>query len=98
MVSWDSKVDNFANSLVVTVIVVIVLSLKIIFKVAVQMLFCGVLPPGLVQYSSRHSCVIAVKLFSKRFVSVQVVHPYSLFDMTAAWKKNSFILSVWSAS
>ena len=35
--------------------------------VAVQLLFCGVLPPGLVQYSSQHSCVIAVKLFLHTF-------------------------------
>ena len=31
--------------------------------VAIQLLFCGVLPPGLVQYYSQYSCVIAVKLF-----------------------------------
>ena len=35
--------------------------------VAVQLLFCGVLPPGLVQYSSQHSCIIAVKLFLYTF-------------------------------
>ena len=27
----------------------------------------GVLPPGLVQYCSQHSCVIAVKLFLQPF-------------------------------
>ena len=32
--------------------------------------------------------------FSSRFVSVQVVHPYSSIDTTAAWKKMRFILSV----
>ena len=32
--------------------------------------------------------------FSSRFVSVQVVHPYSSIDTTAAWKKLGFILSV----
>ena len=32
--------------------------------VTVQLLFCGVLPPGLVQYCSQHSCVIGIKLFS----------------------------------
>ena len=32
--------------------------------------------------------------FSSRFVSVQVVHPYSSIDTTAAWKKLRFILSV----
>ena len=35
--------------------------------VAIQLLFCGVLPPGLVQYSSQHSCVIAIKLFLHTF-------------------------------
>ena len=29
---------------------------------ALQLLLCGVLPPGLVQYCSQHSCVAAVKL------------------------------------
>ena len=35
-------------------------------------------------------------LFSIRFVSVHVVHPYSSIDTTAAWKKLRFILSVMS--
>ena len=34
---------------------------------AVQLLFGWVLPPGLVQYSWQHSCVIAVKLFLHTF-------------------------------
>ena len=34
--------------------------------------------------------------FSSRFVSVQVVHPYSSIDKTTAWKKLRFILSVTS--
>ena len=32
--------------------------------------------------------------FSSRLVSVQVVHPYSSIDTTAAWKKLRFVLSV----
>ena len=36
--------------------------------VAVQLLLCGVLLPGLVQYCSQHSCEVAVKLF---------LHPFS---------------------
>ena len=32
--------------------------------------------------------------FSSRFLSVQVVHPYSNIDTTAAWKTLCFILSV----
>ena len=35
--------------------------------VAVQLLLCGVLLPGLVQYCSQHSCVVAVKLFLHTF-------------------------------
>ena len=59
-----------------------------------QLLLCGVLPPGPVQYCSQHYCVVAVKLFSRRFVSVHVVHPYSSIETIAAWKKLRFILSV----
>ena len=51
------------------------------------------LPPGLVQYCSQHSYVVAVKLFL-HLHSVHVVHPYISIDMTAAWKKLCFILSV----
>ena len=63
---------------------------------AVQLLLCGVLPPGLVQFCSQHSCVVAVKLFFffSRLVSVHVAHPYSSIDTIAAWKKRRFILSV----
>ena len=49
----------------------------------------GCLPPGLVQDCTQHS-----SFFSSRFVSVHVVHPYSSIDVTAAWKKLRFILSV----
>ena len=34
---------------------------------AVELLFCELLPPRLVQYCSQHSCVIAVKLFLQTF-------------------------------
>ena len=39
--------------------------------------------------------------FSSRFVSVQVVHPYSSIDTTATWKKlhliyRSGLISIWS--
>ena len=37
------------------------------WSVAVQLLPCGVLPPGLVQYCSQHSCVVPVKLFLHTF-------------------------------
>ena len=35
--------------------------------VLLQLLLCGVLPPGLVQYCSQHSCVVTVKLFLHTF-------------------------------
>ena len=38
--------------------------------------------------------ILVSSFFSSRFVSVQVVHPYSSIDTTAAWKKLRFILSV----
>ena len=37
------------------------------WQVAVQLLFCGVLTPRLVQYSSQHSYVITVKIFLHTF-------------------------------
>ena len=36
-------------------------------QVAVQLVPCGVLPPGLVQYCSQHSCVIAVQFLLQPF-------------------------------
>ena len=36
-------------------------------QVAVQLVPCGMLPPGLVQYCSQHSCVIAVQLLLQPF-------------------------------
>ena len=36
-------------------------------QVAVYLLLCGVLSPGLIQYCFQHSCVIAVKLFLHTF-------------------------------
>ena len=58
--------------------------------VAVWLLLCGVLSPGLVQYRSQHFCVIAVKLFLHPFSQ----HPYSSINTIAARKKLHFILSV----
>ena len=54
---------------------------------AVQLVICGVLPPGFVQNCSQHSCVVAVKLFFIHLVSVHVVHPYSSIDTADASKK-----------
>ena len=49
--SGSSNLDNFRGG----------------WYVAVQLLLCRVLSPGLVQYCSQHSCVIAVKLFLHTF-------------------------------
>ena len=50
-ISGSSNLDSFRNG----------------WHVAVQLLFCGVLPPGFVQYCSQHSYVIAVNLFLHTF-------------------------------
>ena len=42
-------------------------SFRFEWYVAVQLLLCGVLSPGLLQYCSQHYCVIAVKLFLRTF-------------------------------
>ena len=39
-------------------------------KVVVRLLPSGVLPPGLVQYCSQHSCVVAAKLFLHTLASM----------------------------
>ena len=56
--------------------------------------FMGYCLQDLFEIAPQHSCVVAVKLFSIRLVSVHVVHPYSSMDTTAAWMKLLFILSV----
>ena len=61
---------------------------------AVQLLLCGVVPPGPIQYCSQNSGVVDVKLFSSLLVTVHVVYPYSTIDTIAAWKKLRFILLV----
>ena len=66
----------------------------IVFVMGGKCNFEGCCIPGLVQYCSQDSCVVAVKFFSIRFVCVHVVHPYISIDTTAAWKKLCFILSV----
>ena len=45
----------------------------------IQQLFCGVLPPGIIQY-----------FFSIRLVSVQELHSYNSINTTTAWKKLRF--------
>ena len=53
---------------------------------------CFVGAPGLVQYCSQHSCVVAVKLFLHTLVSMKCIH-----TAVSTWpllRKNCFILSV----
>ena len=58
---------------------------------SVQLLLSGMLPPGLVQCSSQHSCAIAVTLSR-----VHVVHPYSSIDTTTSWKNCALFYLIWS--
>ena len=58
---------------------------------AVQLLFCGVLPPGLVQFSSQHSCIMAVKLFLQTFSKRPCSASYRNIDTIAPWKKLRFL-------
>ena len=61
---------------------------------AVQLLFCGVLLPGFVHCSSKHSCALSVLLFLYTLCpSVHVVHRNSSIETTVAWKKFRFNLS-----
>ena len=60
-------------------------------QVSVQQLFCGVLLPGFVQDSIRHSCVAPIELFLC-FVSIHVVHRYSSSDTATVCKRPYFIL------
>ena len=34
----------------------------VMVQVAVERLVCGMLPPGLIQYCSQHSCVVAYEI------------------------------------
>ena len=62
-------------------------------RVAVQLLFRGMLLPWFVKYSSKHFWALPSIFFSICFVSIHVVHPYSRTDTTEAWKKFRFILT-----
>ena len=61
--------------------------------VAVQLLFCGVLLPGFVQFSRCILVQFSSGFFFIGLVSVRVVHPLSRINTIAAWKKLLFILS-----
>ena len=56
--------------------------------------FVGCCLPDLFNIALNILVQLSSRFFSSRFVSVQVVHPYSSIDTTAAWKKLRFILSV----
>ena len=63
-------------------------------QVAIKLVLCWVLPQDLFNIARNILVKLPSSFFSSRFVSVQVVHPYSSTDTTAVWKKLRFILSV----
>ena len=62
--SGSSNFDNFRDG----------------WLVAVQLLLCGVLPPGLVQYCSQHSCIVAVKIFLHLFSKWYLIFNQLLYE------------------
>ena len=59
---------------------------------AVQLLFYGLLPIGLVQNSMHHFCEVSI-FFFRCFIKVQLVQAYNSTDMRTVWKNSHFILS-----
>ena len=56
-------------------------------QIAVQLLFCGMMFPGFVQYGSYHFCAFTVKLLFHTLSQ----RPCGSFDANAAWEKLRFI-------
>ena len=63
------------------------------WQVVVQLLFCEVLIQGLFNIAHALLLLLLSSFFSIRLVCIHV-HLYSSTDMTTAWKKLCFILSV----
>ena len=65
--------------------------------VAVQLLLCWVLPPGLVQYCSHYSCLVAVKLFFYMFSERQCTASIRQYRHDFCLEENvlNFISQVW---
>ena len=75
--SGSSKFDSFRDG----------------WLVAVQLLLCGVLLPGLVQYCSQHSCVVSVKLFLHTIIYISFRTGASLFDGLVSYPGHLFGLT-----
>ena len=60
---------------------------------ALQLLFCRVLSPGFVQIARRILSQFPSTFFSKDFIRVHVVQPYSSIDTATDYKNSCFILS-----
>ena len=59
------------------------------WQLAIELLFCVGLLRGLVQYNTQHPCVVTIKLFSIRFISVRVVQPCNSSNTSFACKNSA---------
>ena len=65
--SWTTKLPVHLGLPIGFCICLFTVDIDIFMVVNIQQMFCGILPPGFVQYSSDHTCIIVVKHFLHAF-------------------------------